>query len=73
MKMTGRKRPLAKVEDIDAILDEMGIARGAARDKAKTYCVAKLKSAEGQCLPSDEVSLLARSFYDGYSESLRGG
>jgi hypothetical protein len=68
-----KKKTMAKAEDIDAILDKMGIGKGKARDKAKTYCEAKLNSAEGQCLPSDELSLLARSFFDGYSESLRGG
>jgi hypothetical protein len=68
-----KKKTMAGVNDIDAILDKMGIAKGAARDKAKTYCEAKVKSAEGQCLPSDELSLLARSYFEGYSESLRGG
>ena len=71
--MAKKKKAEARAEDIDAILDEMGVAKGKARDKAKSYCVAKLKSAEGQCLPSDEITLLARSYFDGYSESLRGG
>ncbi len=71
--MAKKKKTMAKAEDIDTILDKMGIAKGKARDKAKTYCEAKLNSAEGQCLPSDELGLLARSYYDGYSESLRGG
>lgn len=71
--MTEKKKTLTKAEDMDAVLDKMGIAKGAARDKAKTYCTAKLNSAEGKCLPSDEVSLIVRSYFDGYSESLRGG
>jgi hypothetical protein len=71
--MSENKKTQAKAQDMDVILDKMGIAKGAARDKAKTYCVAKLNSAEGKCLPSDEVSLIVRSYFDGYSESLRGG
>jgi hypothetical protein len=71
--MAKKKKTLARAEDIDTILDKMGIAKGKARDAAKTYCEAKLNSAEGQCLPSDELSVLARSYFDGDSESLRGG
>jgi hypothetical protein len=72
-KMAGKKKTVIKAEDVDVLLDEMGIARGKARDKAKTYCIAKLNSAEGKCLPSDEISLIASGYFDGYSESLRGG
>jgi hypothetical protein len=71
--MAKKKKEMAKSEDIDAVLDRMGIARGAAREKAKSYCQAKLDSAEGKCLPSEDLGAIARSFYDGYSESLRGG
>jgi hypothetical protein len=72
-KMAKTKKSMTKAEDMDKILDQMGIAKGAARDKAKTYCIAKLNSSEGKCLPSDELSLIVRSYFDGYSESLRGG
>jgi hypothetical protein len=71
--MTGKKKDMATVSDIDAVLDKMGIAKGAAREKAKTYCISKIKSSEGQCLPADELSNLAHGYFDGYSESLRGG
>jgi hypothetical protein len=64
---------MAKVEDIDAMLDRMGIAKGKAREKVKTYCSAKVNSAEGKCMPSDELSLLVHGYFDGYSEALRGG
>ena len=68
-----KKKRMIKEEDIDLLLDQMGIAKGKARDKAKTYCIAKLNSAEGNCMPSDELSLLAHGYFDGYFESLRGG
>jgi hypothetical protein len=71
--MAGKKKNLAKESDVDKILDQMGVPKGAAREKAKNYCVAKLNSAEGKCLPSDELSLLVTGYYDGYAESLRGG
>jgi hypothetical protein len=71
--MVKRKKIMAKAEDVDAILDQMGIAKGKAREKAKTYCIAKINSAEGKCMPSDELSLIVHGYYDGYSESLRGG
>jgi hypothetical protein len=72
VKMAAKKK-LAKAEDVDAVLDEMKIPKGKARDKAKSYCVAKLNSAEGKCLPTEELTVVATSFFDGYSESLRGG
>jgi hypothetical protein len=71
--MVKKKKETATAAELDAILDQMGIAKGAAREKAKTYCEAKLNSAEGKCLPSEDLGAIARSFYDGYSESLRGG
>ncbi len=71
--MATRKKGMATVSDIDAVLDQMGIAKGAAREKAKSYCAAKLQSSEGQCLPTDELSIMAHAYFDGYSESLRGG
>jgi len=71
--MAGKKKYLAKEADVDNILDQMGIAKGAAREKAKKYCVEKLNSAEGKCMPSDELSLLVTGYYDRYAESLRGG
>jgi hypothetical protein len=71
--MVKKKKEMATAEDIDSVLDRMGIAKGKAREKAKSYCQAKLDSAEGKCLPSEDLDAIARSFYDGYSESLRGG
>jgi len=71
--MPKKKKTTASAEDIDAVLDQMGIAKGKARDKAKNYCVAKLNSAEGHCLPTEELNAIARSHFDGYSESMRGG
>jgi hypothetical protein len=71
--MANKKKDMATVSDIDAVLDEMGIAKGKARDKAKSYCTAKIKSNEGQCLPTDELRSMAHAYYDGYAESLRGG
>ncbi len=71
--MAKRKKTSVSAEDIDAVLDQLGIARGKAREKAKTYCLAKLNSAEGQCLPTEELTAVARSYFDGYSESMRGG
>ena len=66
-------KKMLKAGDLDAVLDMKKIPKGKAREAAKTYCAAKLASAEGQCLPSDELSLLVQAYYDGYAESLRGG
>jgi hypothetical protein len=71
--MAEKKKKMVKANEMDAFLDEMGIPKGAARDKAKTYCAAKISSGEGQCIPNDELNLMARSYYDGISQSLRGG
>ena len=71
--MARKKKGMATEGDIDAILDRIGIAKGAAREKARTYCTAKVNSSEGKCLPTDDLTAIATSFYDGYSESLRGG
>ena len=67
------KKKISKAEDVDAILDQLKVAKGKARDKAKSYCIAKLNSAEGQCMPTEELTVVATSYFDGYSESLRGG
>jgi hypothetical protein len=69
--MTPKK--MVKVSELDAILDQMKIPKGKARTAAKSYCEAKIKSAEGECLPSDELNFLVIGYYDGYAESLRGG
>jgi hypothetical protein len=69
--MPGKK--MVKVSELDAILDQMKIPKGQARSAAKSYCEAKINSTEGACLPSEELSLMVRGYYDGYSESLRGG
>jgi hypothetical protein len=71
--MSKKKKTMVKVEDIDTMLDEMKIPEGKARDAAKTYCNAKVNSAEGKCVSADDLSLLAHGYYDGYDESLRGG
>ena len=71
--MANKKKGISTVSDIDAMLDDMGIEKGAAREAAKTYCAAKIESNEGQCLPTDELRLMMTSYFDGYSESLRGG
>lgn len=71
--MAKTKKKLARTEDVDALLDKMGIPKGATRDKVKTYCLAKINSAEGKCLPTEELGAIASSYFDGYSESLRGG
>jgi hypothetical protein len=68
-----KKKGMATESDIDAILDQMGIEKGAAREKAKSYCTAKVNSNEGQCLPTDELRVMMTAYFDGYSESLRGG
>jgi hypothetical protein len=68
-----KKKATATASDVDAILDQMKVPKGAAREKAKNYCVAKLNSAEGKCLPTEEITLVATSYFDGFSESLRGG
>lgn len=71
--MARKKKDVATVSDIDTVLDEMGIEKGVAREKAKSYCAAKIKSNEGQCLPTDELRIWMTAYFDGYSESLRGG
>jgi hypothetical protein len=71
--MAKKKKEMATESDIDSVLDEMGIKKGAARDKARSYCSAKIKSNEGQCLPTDELRTIMTAYFDGYSESLRGG
>jgi hypothetical protein len=69
--MSASKKPMARVGDLDSILDDIGVERGSARDKAKAYCIDRLSDAEGQCLPIDDVRVMASSFWDGYSEALR--
>jgi len=64
---------MIKASELDTMLDQMKIPKGKARIAAKNYCTAKINSSEGECLPSDELNLLVRGYYDGYAESLRGG
>jgi hypothetical protein len=71
--MARKKKGMATESDIDVILDQMGIEKGAAREKAKVYCTAKINLTEGQCLPTDELRIIMTAYFDGYSESLRGG
>jgi len=66
-------KKMVKASEVDDVLDQMKIPKGKARTAAKNYCVAKINSSEGECLPSDELNLLVRGYYDGYAESLRGG
>ena len=65
------KQKMATSEDLDSILDDIGVERGAARDKAKAYCIDRLSDADGKCLPADDVRVLASTFWDGYSEAMR--
>jgi hypothetical protein len=65
------KKEMATVADVEGILDEIGAAKGAARDKAKQYCIGLLQDKEGQCLPANDVRNMATSFYDGYLEAMR--
>jgi len=69
--MSAKKAQMANIEDLDSILDDIGVERGAARDKAKAYCIDRLSDAQGNCLPADDVRVLASAFFDGYSEALR--
>jgi len=71
--MAKKKKVVSTVEDIDSVLDDLGIKKGQAREKAKTYCAAKIKSLEGQCLPTEDLRSMASAYFDGFSESLRGG
>jgi hypothetical protein len=66
-----KRQKMASVEDLDSILDDIGVERGAARDKAKAYCIDRLSDADGQCLPADDVRVMASSFWEGYSEAMR--
>ncbi len=70
--MSAKKNEMATVNDLDAILDDIGIERGAARDKTKAYCIDRLSDAKGQCLPANDVRVMASSFFDGYSEMFSG-
>ena len=67
------KKKMATVDDVDEILDSLGVKKGKAREKARNYCTDKIKAKEGKCLPTEELTLIATSYFDGYSESLRGG
>ena len=44
--MARKKKGMATISDIDAVLDQMGIEKGAAREKAKSYCEVQSKSVE---------------------------
>jgi hypothetical protein len=69
--MSGKKGQMATIDDLDGILDDIGIKQGAARNKAKDYCIDRLSDAEGKCLPANDVRVMASSFFDGYSEATR--
>ncbi len=69
--MSAKKQQMATVDDLEAILDDIGFSKGAVRDKTKAYCIDRLSDAEGKCLPADDVRVMASSFWDGYSEALR--
>ena len=66
-----KKQPMATAADLDSILDDIGVERGSARDKAKAYCIDRLSGADGQCLPANDIRVLASTFWDGYSEAMR--
>lgn len=69
--MSAKKKDMATVDDLEAILDDIGFQKGAIRDKTKAYCIDRLSDAQGNCLPADDVRVIASSFFDGYSEALR--
>jgi hypothetical protein len=69
--MSPKESQMATADDLDGILDDIGIERGAARDKAKAYCIDRLSDSDGNCLPADDVRVMASSFFDGYSEAMR--
>jgi hypothetical protein len=68
--MAGSKKGMANINDLDSILDDIGIERGAARNKAKDYCIDRLSDAEGKCLPANDIRVMASSFYDGYVDAM---
>ncbi len=70
--MAAKKKEMATADDLDAILDDIGIERGSARDKTKAYCIDRLSDSDGKCLPANDVRVMASSFFDGYSEMFRG-
>ncbi len=69
--MARKTKEVAKVEDLENILDDIGLEKGAARDKAKAYCIGLLQDKEGKCLPANDVRNIASSFYSGYIEAMR--
>jgi hypothetical protein len=69
--MAGKKTQMATIDDLDGILDDIGMKSGSARNKAKDYCIDRLSDAEGKCLPANDVRVMASSFFDGYSEAAR--
>lgn len=71
--MTDNKKDVATVGDLEGILDDIGLQKGDARDKAKKYCIGLIQSKDGKCLPANDVRNVAASFYSGYLEAMRGG
>jgi hypothetical protein len=69
--MAGKKEKMATADDLDGILDDIGLKSGAVRNKAKDYCIDRLSDAEGKCLPANDIRVMASSFFDGYSEAAR--
>jgi hypothetical protein len=67
--MAGKNKGMATIDDLDSILDDIGIQRGAVRNKAKDYCIDRLSDAEGKCLPANDVRVMASSFFDGYVDA----
>ncbi len=71
--MARKNKDIATIDDLESILDDIGLEKGAARDKAKAYCIGLLQDKDGQCLPANDVRNIASSFFRGYEEAIRGG
>jgi hypothetical protein len=67
----GSKNEMVTAADLDGILDDIGVEKSDAREKAKKYCIGLLQDKEGQCLPANDVRNMAASFYSGYMEAFR--
>jgi hypothetical protein len=71
--MANKNKDMATAADLEGILDDIGVKKGDARDKAKKYCMGLIQGKEGQCLPANDLRNMAASFYSGYLEALKSG
>ena len=69
--MANKDKEVATIGDLEEILDDIGIEKGAVRDKTKDYCIGLLQDKDGKCLPANDVRNMASSFYNGYMEAMR--